>query len=450
MKKVLLALILAAGLSKPPSLAAQCVPISAKICVSGDDITQVWVNGSYVGSMDYCASADGCDGSHLCLPVPLKVFQGPQVCLALETTNLNPTMVYTSWELEVDCQGNKSFIVNNEERIKAPPSLYWDPTGGFNCGRGSPPLADANDRNWMDPLYHPASNSFTLPGAIVTADTFTAVPIQSDLPGATLPFVSHDASAAGSGPYQGCGVLYWRQVAYMPAFVPTSTPLVYLTPTATPTLTRTPIPQPTRTPWPTATPTKTWTHIPTFTPWPTSTPTFTPLPWVPPVIKPYSAPPPLPTPLFLPTARPLVPRTELQPTPTFRVWIPPALPQPPPTRTPTPLPKTAPKPVAAPSTSWLPNLDKDHSVVFHSGTAEIYLTFEDGPGLYQLEIVDARAKPVKVIFNQRIVSRTEAWVEWDGKDEQGQEVPPGQYFVIFFENGKAIRSISVFRSATNP
>jgi flagellar hook assembly protein FlgD len=102
------------------------------------------------------------------------------------------------------------------------------------------------------------------------------------------------------------------------------------------------------------------------------------------------------------------------------------------------------------TTSWLPNLDKDHSVVFHSGTAEVYLTFEDGPGLYQLEVVDTRAKPVKVIFNQRIVSRTDAWVEWNGKNEQGQDMPVGQYFVIFFENGKAIRSISVFKSAVTP
>ncbi len=61
-----------------------------------------------------------------------------------------------------------------------------------------------------------------------------------------------------------------------------------------------------------------------------------------------------------------------------------------------------------------------------------------------------KAKPVRVVFNQRIVSRTDAWVEWDGKNEQGQDAPPGQYFVIFFENGKAIKSISVVRSAANP
>ncbi len=89
-------------------------------------------------------------------------------------------------------------------------------------------------------------------------------------------------------------------------------------------------------------------------------------------------------------------------------------------------------------------------MVFHSGTAEIYLTFEDGPGLYQLEVVDMKAKPVRVVFNQRIVSRTDAWVEWNGKNDQGQEVPPGQYFVIFFENGKAIRSISVYRPVETP
>ncbi len=371
MKKVFVVLALAMGLS-PMALFAQCVPISARICISGNYITQVWVNGSFVGSMDYCASSEGCDGSQLCLPVPLKVFQGVRVCLALETANLNPTMVFTSWELEVDCQGGKSFIVNNEESIKAPPALYWDPTGGTNCGPGAPPLSDAQGHNWMDPQYHPASNPFTLPAAIVSADTWTAVHIKSDLPGATLPFVSHDTEASGAGPYQGCGVLYWRQVASLPGMVPTDTPVVILTPT--PSFT----PRPTMTPWPTATSTKTWTHIPTFTPWATWTPTYTPLPWVPPVIKPYTAPHPLPTPNGGRRQFSFILKRELQPTPTVRVWVPPSLPRPLPTWTPKPFPKTESKPAPAPSTSWLPNLDKDHSVVFHSGTAEIYLTLRMG------------------------------------------------------------------------
>ncbi len=211
---------------------AQCVPLSAQICVSGNYITQIWVNGSFVGSMDYCATADGCDSSHLCLPVPLKVFQGTRVCLALETSNLNPPVVYSSWELEVNCQGGKSFIVNNEESVKAPPALYWDPTGGPNCGAGAPPLSDSQGHNWMDPQYNPASNPFTLTAAIVAADTETAVHIKSDMPGATLPFVSHNTEASGAGPYQGCEASFTGDRSLpLPGMVSTDTPVVFLTPT---------------------------------------------------------------------------------------------------------------------------------------------------------------------------------------------------------------------------
>lgn len=443
MKKLFLILSLTAGF--PLSLFAQCVPISAQICLSGDDTTQVWVNGYYIGSKEYCA--EGCDGSQLCLPVPLKVFQGLRVCLALETTTLNPPMVYSSWELQVNCQGNQSFIVNNEETFKAPPALYWDPTGGSNCGQGAPPLSDPQGHNWMDPQYNPAHNPFALPGAIVTANTGNAVQINSALPGAILHFVSHDPSALGAGPYQGCGILYWRQVASLPGFIPTSIPIVILTPTPVFTGTPTLAPKPTQTPLPIATPTKTWTHIFTFTPWPTLIPTSTPRPWptlAPRPLVPTYRPPTLPLP---PVANFPIPTARIWPTPT-RIWIPPAIVAPLPTWTPQPKPVL--KTVAPPPTAWLPNLDKEHKIVFGASPAEIYLSFTDGPGLYQLEIVDTRARAVKVIFNRRIGLESDAWVEWDGKDVQGRDMPVGQYFVVFFENGKAIRSISIQKSAAIP
>ncbi len=443
MKKILLTLAFSAGF--PLSLFSQCIPLSAQICVSGNDTTQVWVNGYYVGSKEYCSSADGCDASHLCLPVPIQLLQNPRVCLALKTTTLNPPVVFSSWELEVDCQG-ATFIVNNEETFKAPVALYWDPTGGFNCGQGSPPLSDAQDHNWMDPQYHPASNPFTRAGSFVTADTGPAVQINSDLSGAMLHFISHDATAAGAGPYQGCGILYWRQVAELPGLIPTSTPYVFLTPTPVFTKIPTLAPKPTLPPWPTATPTETWTHIPTFTPWPTSTPYSPPrsLPTL--VTRPLYVPPLLPAQQPLPPAQlPMLP-ARIWPTPT-RVWIPPVIVAPLPTWTRTPLPKAAVK-TSPPPTTWLPNLDKEHNIVFGSSPAEIYVTFSDGPGLYQLEIVDTQAKAVKVIYNRRVGLEDDAWVEWDGKDAQGRDMPVGQYFVVFFENGKAIRSISIQRNAS--
>jgi flagellar hook assembly protein FlgD len=95
-------------------------------------------------------------------------------------------------------------------------------------------------------------------------------------------------------------------------------------------------------------------------------------------------------------------------------------------------------------------LEKSEPVVFGSSPAEIYVTFADGAGRYQLEIVDTLAHPVKVVYDRHISAKTSAWVEWDGKDGQGKEMPPGHYFVIFFKDGKPLRSISIVRAELIP
>jgi hypothetical protein len=91
-------------------------------------------------------------------------------------------------------------------------------------------------------------------------------------------------------------------------------------------------------------------------------------------------------------------------------------------------------------------LDRAQTILFGPSQAEIFVTFADGPGRYQLQIVDSRAQAVKVIFDRRIVSEAEAWTEWDGKDYKGRQMPGGQYFVIFYKDGKPLRSISIIRA----
>jgi flagellar hook assembly protein FlgD len=67
-------------------------------------------------------------------------------------------------------------------------------------------------------------------------------------------------------------------------------------------------------------------------------------------------------------------------------------------------------------------------------------------------MVDARGKPLQTIFDKWIVGEKDTWVTWNGKNDHGQEVPVGQYFVIFYKGGKPLRSVSVFYSGrgTNP
>jgi flagellar hook assembly protein FlgD len=107
---------------------------------------------------------------------------------------------------------------------------------------------------------------------------------------------------------------------------------------------------------------------------------------------------------------------------------------------------TPPKPTPIPT--WLPKLEKIHTIVYQTPPVEIYVTFADGPGRYQLEMMDVRGNPLRMVFDKKVVADSESWVTWDGKDDQGREMPVGQYFVVFYKDGKALRSISVIRSGS--
>jgi flagellar hook assembly protein FlgD len=95
-------------------------------------------------------------------------------------------------------------------------------------------------------------------------------------------------------------------------------------------------------------------------------------------------------------------------------------------------------------------LDKEQTLEFAAPPANIYVTFGDGPGWYQLQIVDGRARLVKTIYDRHVVAETDEWVEWDGQNGKGEDMPPGQYFVVIYKDGKALKSISVIRSPTAP
>ena len=372
--------------------------------------------------------ASGCKPDHLCFEVPMFLIPGPTVCLAIKTENKNPVDVFSSWQFSVDCAGGKSFVVDSEHPDRGKITLYWDPTGGSTCGTGTPPPMDVAGQAWTNLAYNPASNPFTLTGSRVTATTWSAAHIQDILNGSDMPYISYDADALGSGVSQGCGILYWRQIAKLPEWLPTNTPTVLFTATPTFTVTSSYTPKP----------------IPTATFTPRPIPTFTPKPW--PTPKPRILPTPVPTPRIRYIPSPQVRRYKLRPTATFVYHRP--------TRTPTPLPYRAPlyaptptrrKPTPPPV--WLPKLDKVHTIIYQTPPVEIYVTFADGPGRYQLEMMDSQDNPLRMVFDKKVVAESDTWVTWDGKDERGREMPVGQYFVIFYKDGKPLRSISVVRSS---
>src|SRR5579883_1714075 len=202
MNKILF-LILITSLMVPSWLWSQCEPVDARIGVSGDDTTEVWVNGSYLGAKSYCDMNKGCHPESLFFPVTLTKLPGPQACLAIKTANVNPVKVFSSWELVVDCAGAKPFVITNE--AKSGISLYWDPTGGSTCGVGSSPPVDSRGDIWTDLDYNPASNPFTFTGMPVTSDTYTCAQVSNPLTGFVLHYISYSGDASGSGPTSACG-----------------------------------------------------------------------------------------------------------------------------------------------------------------------------------------------------------------------------------------------------
>ncbi len=180
-------------------------------------------------------------------------------------------------------------------------------------------------------------------------------------------------------------------------------------------------------------------------PWLTSTSTFTP-----------TYPIPSPTPVRLvpkPTAsnppKLAVPSPRwVLPTPT-RFFLPTATLPIRPAPRPKPQPRATPTPARLNPAQW-PPLDPSLNVVFTEPPANIYLTFADGPGRYQVEVVDDEGNSLEALFDRKVVAQSDSWVEWDGLDQKGKLVSPGQYFVILLKDGKALKRISVIRNKPLP
>lgn len=123
-----------------------------------------------------------------------------------------------------------------------------------------------------------------------------------------------------------------------------------------------------------------------------------------------------------------------------------------PTRTPTPFPSAARLPFALPSRpkptpipTWLPHLDSSQAIEFYAPPANIYVEFADGPGHYQVVVVDSAGNFLESLFDGKVVGQIDQWLEWDGRDGKGKDAPPGQYYLVIYKDGKTLRGLSIFR-----
>jgi hypothetical protein len=140
------------------------------------------------------------------------------------------------------------------------------------------------------------------------------------------------------------------------------------------------------------------------------------------------------------------------PTPVSGRLYSPRVSQPTPIDTPTPAPVDVPSAAvwpgdAAPTPVPTVILQNDGSIVFGVSNANILVSFGDGPGMYKVEVMDDHFTHLKTLFNQRVLENSESWLNWNGKDDSGNDVPAGSYFVICSKEGTVLQKITLSRRA---
>jgi len=404
----------------PQPTTAQCVPTAAQIWVAGDDTTDVWVNGTFIGTSTYCQSP--CVPAPMALPTSVVTSLAFGVVLALRTDNSNPTGLSTSWALDVTCSGGGRSAVTSQDLANI--DLYWDPNSGVTCTGPTFPPQDTMGLNWFEPFYNPFSNLFTLAAQPVTSTIWYAR-VFDPINGSTVPAVSFDPS--GSIP-DACGSLYWRHVVPLPTPIPTSTPTPTLTstPTHSPTITLTPsftrTATATRTSTATGTPTRTLTSTRTATLSATatisSTLTSTRTATSTRTVTNTTTPVPSATATRTPT---------VSPTPTV-------------TRTPT---STA-TPCGYPGNTCTPTptvVFQDAFFVSHnlfsptSGqSVSIFVGYSVFPGTYSLAVFNTAGEMVRVLDPPRqLTGPVSTSYDWDGKNEKGEPCASGVYLIQLTE-----------------
>ncbi len=83
------------------------------------------------------------------------------------------------------------------------------------------------------------------------------------------------------------------------------------------------------------------------------------------------------------------------------------------------------------------------TIVFVVPPVNILVNFADGPGKYKLEIVDNLGNHLRTLFDKRVLGAKEAWLSWDGNNDEGRLMRYGHYSAVFSKDEKVLRHIAL-------
>ncbi len=172
------------------------------------------MGGSLLGTFNY-AGAPGTNGAAnpTCMTVSTALLTGAQVCLSVETQNTAPEDNFSSWDLDITCQGG-----NHSEITSSGTGISVDYVSGGNPS--ATPIPDGSGNPWYGTGFNGGTTfTTTFCSSGVTASTW-ANPIYNPVTGKVIPFISNNCSGDYSTS-NSTGALFWHQCTTLPLPSPT-------------------------------------------------------------------------------------------------------------------------------------------------------------------------------------------------------------------------------------
>lgn len=201
-----LAGVFVAGLLAPARTQAQCTPTSALFYGSADDLLVLYINGNGpYGPVSYINAGSG-TYTPINIPGPATVFNAVTNTIAALNTNLSPSVVESSWVIDVTCSsGQHAYFSNTDPGYK----MYDDVNGT------AAPTTDTSGNPWYSPNYSPVflNGYFTGTPVQVTSPTYLQA-MYNPQTGKIQPWVSTNTSGTSNSASER--LYFWGQFVLNP------------------------------------------------------------------------------------------------------------------------------------------------------------------------------------------------------------------------------------------